>query len=44
MTSAVAPATAAEALARVDALRDTLSGGGDAADRAAEFPARESTR
>ncbi|WP_406160442.1 acyl-CoA/acyl-ACP dehydrogenase [Streptomyces sp. NBC_00882] len=38
MTSAVAPATAAEALARVDALRDTLSGGGDAADRAAEFP------
>ncbi|MEE1750520.1 MULTISPECIES: acyl-CoA dehydrogenase family protein [unclassified Streptomyces] len=38
MTSAAAPATAAEALERVDALRDTLLAGGEAADRAAGFP------
>ncbi|MEV5202851.1 acyl-CoA dehydrogenase family protein [Streptomyces sp. NPDC053720] len=38
MTSAAAPATAAEALERVDALRDTLLAGGEAADRTASFP------
>ncbi|MFJ9559186.1 acyl-CoA dehydrogenase family protein [Streptomyces fuscichromogenes] len=38
MTSAVAPATAVEALARVDALRDTLSAGAETADRTAGFP------
>ncbi|MFE6663315.1 acyl-CoA dehydrogenase family protein [Streptomyces sp. NPDC057697] len=38
MTSAAAPATAAEALERVDALRDTVRAGGEEADRTASFP------